>query len=267
MGTTARTSSGPTRGAWRRFPALLCIASALAAAPLAGEGPEPLAPAGGASVDPAADRLAWTAVEGASGYRVRVAPLEFPQRPAAALATAGQVAGETVATELPLDAVSGLLSAAGYAWAADARLGDRWQAGAASYFNVRFPGQTVTRAGAVSLLVHRVLVAPTLARPANAWLGRVMLQPGQAVEPFEQPEARREVGAPTWFGWIDDDPYAFFAHPGRFVFVDAASGEVEVVPVSWWPLLDGESLWMDDAAQADLEVRVYVERLPPLGAP
>lgn len=47
-----------------------------------------------------------------------------------------------------------------------------------------------------------------------------------------------------WFFWIDEEPGARFGHPNRFVIVDGASGEVNEVQEQWWPLLNGEGLWV-----------------------
>jgi len=54
--------------------------------------------------------------------------------------------------------------------------------------------------------------------------------------------------APTWFFWIDDNPFDQFSHPTRYVFVNAQSGQTTVQEQGWWPYIDGEpvSQWLDD---------------------
>lgn len=117
----------------------------------------------------------------------------------------------------------------------------------------------VTRAEAIAIVIQELIVPATRTRPVVAFLGRQPLAPGDAVWPFDQPELRREIAAPTWFAWIDDDPRALFAHDTRFVFIDVATGAVEVIEAEWWPVVNGESRFTSDEEWADLELVVYSE--------
>ncbi|MBN1152906.1 MAG: isopeptide-forming domain-containing fimbrial protein [Dehalococcoidia bacterium] len=47
----------------------------------------------------------------------------------------------------------------------------------------------------------------------------------------------------TWFAFIDDAPEAFFAHPCRYVFIDAVTGGYKVEVESWPPDINGVSMW------------------------
>lgn len=69
------------------------------------------------------------------------------------------------------------------------------------------------------------------------------LRNGQVVAPFlgEGPSFRAK--GRWWFFWVDDEPLARFAHPSRYVFVNATTGRLKVVEQSWWPLVDGASPW------------------------
>ena len=49
----------------------------------------------------------------------------------------------------------------------------------------------------------------------------------------------------VWFFWIDRAPYARYAHPTQFVLIDAADGTFEVYDEAWWPVLNGQSLWIE----------------------
>lgn len=77
-----------------------------------------------------------------------------------------------------------------------------------------------------------------------------MLQPGTQVAPrFEEADPTviaRAIDRPTWFFWIDPYPAARWLHPVIYAFVDAATGEVELVGASYYPLIDG--LELDRAA-------------------
>ncbi len=78
------------------------------------------------------------------------------------------------------------------------------------------------------------------------------LQPGDVIgayqkagyEPQPQPLT---IEVPTWFFWIDDAPGAEFVHGNRFVFVEVESGELTVNVEAWWPVLNGEGLWITEA--------------------
>ena len=49
----------------------------------------------------------------------------------------------------------------------------------------------------------------------------------------------------SWFFWIDDAPGARFSHPGRFVLISQATGEVTIAEHAWWPVLNGQGLWTE----------------------
>lgn len=49
----------------------------------------------------------------------------------------------------------------------------------------------------------------------------------------------------VWFFWIDDAPYAKYAHPTRFVLFGIETRVYRIHQEEWWPILNGESLWVD----------------------
>lgn len=57
-----------------------------------------------------------------------------------------------------------------------------------------------------------------------------------------------ELSGPTWFAWIDLRPYARYAHDTVFVLIDADDGTYVLHRETWWPVLNGASLWVDAAA-------------------
>ena len=46
-----------------------------------------------------------------------------------------------------------------------------------------------------------------------------------------------------WFFWIDDEPFAFYSHDVRYVYVNATTGAVEVEEADEAPTLNGSLLW------------------------
>lgn len=76
------------------------------------------------------------------------------------------------------------------------------------------------------------------------------LEPGDRLHSYlgpdlESPGEVLPIGNEAWFFWVDDAPGAASAHPTRFVLVDRATGEVSTSEEEWWPVLNGESLWVE----------------------
>ncbi|MGC1122507.1 MAG: caspase family protein [Candidatus Methanofastidiosia archaeon] len=69
-----------------------------------------------------------------------------------------------------------------------------------------------------------------------------------------------------WFFWIDDDPYAKYAHPVRFVFFRIESGDLMMYNEEWWPVLNKTSLWAEEEEYWNTAYWVYnagIERPKP----
>ncbi len=60
-----------------------------------------------------------------------------------------------------------------------------------------------------------------------------------------------ELTGSTWLVWVDLNPYARYAHDTLFVLIDATNGSYAVHPEAWWPVLNGVSLWVDEADYRD----------------
>jgi len=52
----------------------------------------------------------------------------------------------------------------------------------------------------------------------------------------------------TWLVWIDLNPYARYAHDTLFVLIDSTDGSYAIHQEQWWPVLNGDSLWVEEAA-------------------
>jgi hypothetical protein len=69
-----------------------------------------------------------------------------------------------------------------------------------------------------------------------------------------------------WFFWIDDNPYAKYAHPVRFVFFGIESETLTVYNEEWWPVLNEVSLWAEEEEYWNTAYWVYstgIERPTP----
>ena len=62
---------------------------------------------------------------------------------------------------------------------------------------------------------------------------------------YEPASAPIQLPANAWFFWLDDAPGARFAHPSRFVVIDRADGAITLQESEWWPVLNGENLWIE----------------------
>lgn len=218
-------------------------------------------PRNGSTVENERPTLSWTKIGDAVFYHLKIVELGTTQRPVEALHENPSILEiKTDKTSFPYPSESGpLTKGRTYAWQIVALSAEGDRVSKAAYFHIKFIGQTVTREDAISIIIYRHIVPPKLDKPVVAFLGRTLLHPGDAVWPDDEPTKRREIISPTWFSWIDDNPKAFFAHETRFVFIDAATGHTEVMPSEWWPVLNGESIWMSDMDWADKEIIIYSE--------
>jgi len=78
---------------------------------------------------------------------------------------------------------------------------------------------------------------------SGAWVAYVSASP-LAADVDVQPAEGESAYAPTgsyWFAFVDEEPFAYFEHAVKFVFIAAETGVVTVESQSWWPEIDGES--------------------------
>ncbi len=61
-----------------------------------------------------------------------------------------------------------------------------------------------------------------------------------------------------WFAFVDLDPFAQFSHPVLYIYADPASGELTVEEQSWWPEVNGTSIYLSDKTL----LRVYASVTP-----
>lgn len=106
----------------------------------------------------------------------------------------------------------------------------------------------LTRAEAIQLIVNEVIRPKTLDHHLIAWMGHAPLDAGDTVSVFMDFGSTYGIPGPMWFAWLDDEPQAEFAHDTRYVFVDAQTGAIGVHLETWWPELNGQSLWVSQAA-------------------
>lgn len=120
-------------------------------------------------------------------------------------------------------------------------------AAATPLLEVRLPPPKVSYAKARKLLLRDV-IRPASLVPGDDVVAFGLPRPlaaGQRVTPFlDRGPAFRAKGR-WWFFWVDDDPLARFAHPTRYVYVNAVTGRLKVIEQEWWPLVDGTAPWFE----------------------
>ena len=115
---------------------------------------------------------------------------------------------------------------------------------------------------ASQLVVDEVIQPDMLENDLIAFAHPESLQPGDVLQPYnffgENPApGQTSIDADAWFFWLDDAPGAKFAHENRYVFVDRQTGEVTVLEQEWWPVLNGQGLWLDDMSYYDPDNWIY----------
>ena len=115
----------------------------------------------------------------------------------------------------------------------------------------------ITRQEAIDIIIKKVIVPPTLDHDVAAFLGMNPVNSGAVYYPYSQEDLEKKIENPVWFGWINDSPQAFFAHGTRYVFIDARTGNYTIETYSWWPVVNGESLWMSEEERENPDVLIY----------
>lgn len=108
----------------------------------------------------------------------------------------------------------------------------------------------------VDLVTTRILPKLAIATDYVAFAHPRLLDKDDELSPYAPTPIPADIGqlpylvpydldAPTWFVWIDLQPYARYAHDTLFVLIDATDGSYVVQAEMWWPVLNGESLWVE----------------------
>lgn len=109
------------------------------------------------------------------------------------------------------------------------------------------PGGLLSREQAIKILLNQVIKPDQVTSKIIAFIYPQPLKPGDTVAPAYTPDKAHRAAAEEWFFWIDDTPYARFAHPTRFAFVNRTTSEVTTTKERWWPVINGVNRFTDDA--------------------
>lgn len=107
-------------------------------------------------------------------------------------------------------------------------------------------GEMISREEAKAIIVKEIIKPGTLKHGMFAFLVLEPLKKGDRIAPHGFPDETVTLKDPTWFCWIDDEPDAEFAHPCRYVFLNARTGKYIVRAYEWGPVLnDTNVLWQE----------------------
>jgi hypothetical protein len=225
-----------------------------------------ISPDNEASVDEKNPTFTWLPPPGARSvtYSLKIAEIFGPQSPEEAISKNTPFFEiKDIRAPMLIYPVSGKNFETGkrYAWQVEAFAGsspvsqsETWVITIGSTLS---PGNMITRQEAIDIIVNEVIVPPTLSHNVSAYLGMETIKEGSVIWPFKNDEPVITVSAPTWFGWVNDAPLAFFEHPTRYVLINAHTGSYEVLTKKWWPVLNGESLWMSEEEKENPAVLIY----------
>jgi hypothetical protein len=90
-------------------------------------------------------------------------------------------------------------------------------------------------------IVLNILKADPEKNSLAAYLYPEVLKPKDKIKPWDDEAEDRGINEYTWLAWIDRDPgNMFFAHDTQFVYINARSGEYEIVDSDFWPIINEE---------------------------
>jgi len=95
------------------------------------------------------------------------------------------------------------------------------------------------------ILIEDIIAPENLTYDLIAYKLPKPLQTGDVITPCGLHESSHEyvVNGTKWFYWINDCPYALFAHDTRYVLIDGYTGKYDVWSERWQPALNGKQLW------------------------
>ncbi len=132
----------------------------------------------------------------------------------------------------------------------------------------------IDRTEAIRLFREEILPGLAIAGDFVAFSHPVLLTPSAELSPYAPDPIPAEVTSlphlvpytidvPVWFFWIDREPYARYSHPTTFVLVDASDSTYVTHDEQWWPVLNGDSLWMESETYWDKRNWVAAQLTPP----
>ena len=106
---------------------------------------------------------------------------------------------------------------------------------------VSSPPAGIDKDGAIAILVGKIIKPADAYKRISAFMLSQPLQNGDVIT--SESGQSYPINTDTWFVFIDDEPLAFFAHPTRYVFIDAKTGSYNISNETWPPRINNISMW------------------------
>ena len=103
------------------------------------------------------------------------------------------------------------------------------------------PPAGIDKDGAIAILVGKIIKPADAYKRISAFMLSQPLQNGDVVT--SESGQSYPINTDTWFVFIDDAPLAFFAHPTRYVFINAKTGSYNISNETWPPRINNISMW------------------------
>jgi len=114
------------------------------------------------------------------------------------------------------------------------------------------------------ILIDEIIQPANLTTDLIAYRWPELLQEGDVITPSGENESEHTIESNKWFYWVNDCPYALFAHETRYVFIDEKTGDYEVKVEKWPPALNDVVMWPTPEEFWNPEYWVYTTLEPEL---
>ncbi len=118
---------------------------------------------------------------------------------------------------------------------------------------------------AVRIFVDQILKPGASTTNSSALMLTRVLRPGDVIT--SESGTSYPVSANSWFVFIDDAPWALYAHPTRYLLIDAETGVTTTINESWPPLINNHSLGDNRSHHRGDLITVYPTLSYPLPIP
>jgi len=106
---------------------------------------------------------------------------------------------------------------------------------------VSSPPAGIDKDGAIAILVGKIIKPADAYKRISAYMLSQPLQNGDVIT--SESGQSYPITTDTWFVFIDDEPLAFYAHPTRYVFINATTGSYNISNETWPPRINNISMW------------------------
>lgn len=123
--------------------------------------------------------------------------------------------------------------------------------------------ETVSRSQAETIIKEQVINTLPQIKDTRAYISQDTLKPGDVVTSIDDGEISGEaplvIESESWLAMVDPYPRSLFAHDVEWVLTDAKSGEIQRIPRTWYPRINGVAIWVVSDERFDGPDQFYPE--------